>query len=631
MIAVRLLLTGARGLSLTRIFARKFGGLQVHRLHGRKSLSRRLPLIISGLLIAALAAFAFVGYQQLTTALFTAAKGRVRNVANLLARNFESSVPQLRTELAKAAADSAVVRTVRANDASSRLAADRFLANKLSKNPQAIGAELLDKNGKRMLWTNGPAAQKAPPLRDGHVQSAPPAGMLVGPIVADRGTLYHEATVPIVSPSGDTIGRLVEFRRVSSAQGAALIAALIGSDARLLFSSPGGKWNNLETIVPGPPAAHSGSTAASYTAADGSLRFGASAAVKSTPWVLWVDIPKNSILAPARRFLGIMALAGLLILIAGTIGAWSLSRQITTPLQDLALAAKDISAGDYTRRVTVRREDELGIMAETFNEMAHEIEESRREVEGRVSARTRELETALGELREAQETLVRKEKLAMLGLLAGGVGHELRNPLGVMTNAVYYLSAVLKDAPTEVTEYLDIVATQIRLSEKIVGDLLDFARIKPPQFENVSIQQIVDEQLKRAVSVNGIKIEHDFPADLPRVRVDRVQIGQVVLNLITNAVQAMNGHGAHITFRGRPAANGFVRLDVVDTGMGMAPAEMQRLFEPLFTTKARGIGLGLAVSRSLVLANGGVISAESSPGNGTTMSVSLPTIDRDRQ
>jgi signal transduction histidine kinase len=279
----------------------------------------------------------------------------------------------------------------------------------------------------------------------------------------------------------------------------------------------------------------------------------------------------------------------------------------------------------------VRREDELGIMAETFNEMAHEIEESRREVEGRVSARTRELETALGELREAQETLVRKEKLAMLGLLAGGVGHELRNPLGVMTNAIYYLSAVLKDAPTEVAEYLDIVATQIRLSEKIVGDLLDFARIRPPEFESVSVQQIVDEQLMRAGSMNGIRIEHDFPADLPRVRVDRVQIGQVVLNLITNAVQAMNGHGAHLTFRGRPAANGFVRLDVVDSGMGMTPAEMQRLFEPLFTTKARGIGLGLAVSRGLVLANGGVISADSRPGNGTTMSVSLPAADRDKR
>jgi signal transduction histidine kinase len=275
----------------------------------------------------------------------------------------------------------------------------------------------------------------------------------------------------------------------------------------------------------------------------------------------------------------------------------------------------------------VAREDELGVLADTFNIMTHEIQESQLEMEGRVAARTRELQTALAELGEAQETLVRKEKLAMLGLLAGGVGHELRNPLGVMTNAVYYLGAVLKQAPAEVAEYLGILRTQINLAEKIVGDLLDFARIKPPQTETVSIRQIVDDQLQRVGPLDGVTVQHDFPADLPSVRVDRIQIGQVVLNLITNALQSMNGNGANITFRGRRGENGFVRLEVIDSGIGMTSEQLAKLFEPLFTTKARGIGLGLAVSRGLVQANGGVISAESRSGAGTTMSVSLPTAD----
>jgi signal transduction histidine kinase len=267
----------------------------------------------------------------------------------------------------------------------------------------------------------------------------------------------------------------------------------------------------------------------------------------------------------------------------------------------------------------------MGFLADAFNGMAHQIDDSHHALEGRVAARTSELETALDELHATQETLVRKEKLAMLGLLAGGVGHELRNPLGVMTNAVYYLGAVLTEAPGEIKEYLDILGTQIRLAEKIVGDLLDFARIKPPQLETVPVKQLVDEQLLRAGSLEHVTIKHDFPSDLPSVRIDRVQIGQVVLNLITNALQAMNGNGAAITFRGRRAQDGFVRLDVIDTGTGMTPEQMGNLFEPLFTTKARGIGLGLAVSRGLVQANGGTISAESSPGAGTTMSVSLPT------
>jgi signal transduction histidine kinase len=600
----------------------------LHRLHGRKSLAWRLPLLISALLIAALAAFAFVGYQQLTRALMTAAKDRVQSAAHLLARTFETSVPQLRADLSRTASDSAVQRVLRTNNETNRAAAQRSLADKISKNTQVIALELRGKDGKRLVWADCPAAAKEPPMRDGHALSTPPKGLAVGAIVADRGTLFYEATIPIIASPTDTIGTLSQFRQVSSAQTAQLIGGLIGSDATLLFGSPGGIWTNLSTVVPTPPPIDlKGPSAISYAAADGSVRIGASAPVKLTPWILWVDIRTSAILAPARRFLGTMVLSGFLILIVGALGAWLITRRITAPLHDIALAARDISTGDYSRRVAVSREDELGVLADSFNGMAHEIEDSHRDLEGRVVARTSELATALGELRAAQESLVQKEKLAMLGLLAGGVGHELRNPLGVMTNAVYYLGAVLKDSPAEIREYLGILSTQINLSEKIVGDLLDFARIKPPRLESVSLKQVVDEQLQRAGSLEGVSVNHDFPHDLPNVRVDRVQIGQVVLNLITNALQSMNGNGANLTLRGRRAANGFVRLDVIDTGTGMTPDQMERLFEPLFTTKARGIGLGLAVSRGLVQANGGAISAESKTGAGTTMSVSLPTAD----
>jgi signal transduction histidine kinase len=557
----------------------------------------------------------------------TAAKDRAQSASNLLARTFDTQLPQLRADLSGTASDSAIQRFLRTKDPRDRSAAERSLVNKIAKNTQVIGMELRDRDGKRLLWVDGPDAAKAPPLRDGHVESTPPKGMLAGRIAADRGTLFYESTAPITRSPSDTIGTLAQFRQVGSAQSAKLIAGLIGSDATFLVGDGKGAWNDLVTAVPGPRLNSKGPSVLLYQAPDGSGRLGSWAVVRQAPWVVWVDFRTSSIVAPARRFLIGMALAGLLILIVGAIGAWLISRQITTPLQEIALAAKGISAGDYTRRVVVSREDELGVLGDSFNNMAHVIEDSHRELEGRVAARTRELETALGELRETQESLVRKEKLAMLGLLAGGVGHELRNPLGVMTNAIYYLGAVLKDAPAEIKEYLGILHTQIRLSEKIVSDLLDFARIKPPQLETVSVKQIVDDQLQRVGPLEGVEIEHDFPPDLPNVRVDKVQIGQVVLNLITNALQAMNGSGANLTFRGRHASAGFVRLDVIDTGTGITPDQMKKLFEPLFTTKARGIGLGLAVSRGLAEANGGEISATSSPGAGTTMSVSLPTAD----
>jgi signal transduction histidine kinase len=553
-----------------------------------------------------------------------AAKDRVESASSLLARSFESAPAQLRTDLTRTASDSTVRRLMGAEDPRNRAAAERFIADRISKTPQVIGIELRGKDGKRVLWVDGPAAAKGTPLRDGHAESAPPKGMVVGSIVADRGRIFYEAVVPITTTPKDTIGTLSQFRDVSSVEGAKLIGGLIGSDATLLFGSTTGLWTNLIKVVSGPKVNLKDPSAISFKGQDGSTRLGAMAAVKGTPWVVWVDVRTSTILAPARRFLGSMALAGLLILLVGALGAWLISRQITAPLHEIVRAANDISAGDYSRRVAVSREDELGFLGDSFNGMAQKIDDSQRVLEGRVAERTSELESALDELRETQETLVRKEKLAMLGVLAGGVGHELRNPLGVMTNAVYYLGAVLKDAPAEVVEYMGILQTQITLAEKIVGDLLDFARIKTPKFEIVSLQQIVDDQLARAGTLDHVSVKHDLAADLPKVRVDRVQIGQVVLNLITNALQSMNGN-AVLTFRGRRAADGFVRLDVIDTGSGITPAQMEKLFEPLFTTKARGIGLGLAVSRSLVQANGGVISAQSSPGTGTTMSVSLPT------
>jgi two-component system, NtrC family, sensor histidine kinase HydH len=188
---------------------------------------------------------------------------------------------------------------------------------------------------------------------------------------------------------------------------------------------------------------------------------------------------------------------------------------------------------------------------------------------------------------------------------------------------------VLKEATPDVKEYLGILRTQIGLSEKIVGDLLDFARLKPPTRETVTVERIVKEQLERVGPTENVVVKHDFPADLPPIRVDRVQIGQVVLNLLSNALQAMEGRGGTLTLRGRHNGNGSVKLDVIDTGVGMTREQLGKMFEPLYTTKARGIGLGLAVSRSLAEANGAAISAASELGQGSTVSVELPIAKAD--
>jgi signal transduction histidine kinase len=300
---------------------------------------------------------------------------------------------------------------------------------------------------------------------------------------------------------------------------------------------------------------------------------------------------------------------------------WIISRRITTPLSDLTSAAEAIAGGDLSRRVRAARSDEVGRLADAFNAMADQVQSGYSRLDTGIKERTSELETALTQLHETQEQLVRREKLAMLGQLASGVGHELRNPLGVMTNAIYYLEMIQPDAPVDVREYLGILRAQIGLAEKIVGDLLDFSRVRPPRRDVVALADVVAAQQGRLNLPAGVSLHVDVPDSLPRVSIDAVQIGQILFNLLVNAVQALEAGG---TVRvDTTVSDTHVRLHVQDDGPGV-PAELgAKIFEPLFTTKARGIGLGLAVSRSLAEANAGTLTLDESE-RGARFTLSLP-------
>lgn len=233
-----------------------------------------------------------------------------------------------------------------------------------------------------------------------------------------------------------------------------------------------------------------------------------------------------------------------------------------------------------------------------------------------------ERKEAQAALKEAEEQLIRREKLAMLGKLAGGVAHELRNPLGAISNAVYYLRMILEGSDEITDDYLDILLQEVENAEKIISDLLDFARIKSPSKRVLAINEIVDQVLEKKEIPDGIEVVVRIPTELPRVCVDPQQIEHVASNLITNAHQAMPRGGRLIISAEREEGN--VVLSIQDTGHGIPAHTMERLFEPLFTTKAKGIGLGLAISKHLLEGNDGTIKVESEEGVGSTFSLSLP-------
>ena len=295
--------------------------------------------------------------------------------------------------------------------------------------------------------------------------------------------------------------------------------------------------------------------------------------------------------------------------------------------ENMSISPVNNAAGKITHFVAVKENITERKWAE------EELHRWNRELESKVEERTRQLLAS-------QEELVRKEKLAILGQLSGSLGHELRNPLGVMSNAVYFLKIVLSDADETVQEYLEIIKKEIDSSLWIITDLLDFARTRPPRTTAVATRDLTEESLSRCVIPENIDLQSAIPDNLPRLRVDPLQTGQVLTNLITNAVQAMPAGGAlrlsarevsscesgvsEAETRDQKQKTDFIAISVTDSGEGISPENMEKLFQPLFTTKAKGIGLGLVVCKNLVTANGGRIEVESEPGKGTIFTVLLP-------
>lgn len=238
------------------------------------------------------------------------------------------------------------------------------------------------------------------------------------------------------------------------------------------------------------------------------------------------------------------------------------------------------------------------------------------ELEHRVEERTRQLQ-------DTQEQLVREEKLVTLGQLAGSVAHEIRNPLAIIKNAAYFLDSK-EDGDQDVRDAFGEINRALYTSNRIVGELLDYAR--DPRLETTDFSP--DEVVRRALSVVTIPANihvhrDDGPPDV-RFRADAGQIERILINLIQNAVHAMP-EGGRLTIQCRPVADGQVEIEVKDTGHGIEKDDLGKVFEPLFSKKVKGIGLGLALCKRYAELNHGKLSVESERNQGSTFRLTLPS------
>ena len=241
-----------------------------------------------------------------------------------------------------------------------------------------------------------------------------------------------------------------------------------------------------------------------------------------------------------------------------------------------------------------------------------------------VAERTASLRAAIVELEDTQVQLLRQERLAAVGQLASSVGHELRNPLGVLMNVLYLIEAGAAHGGSDALgRHVATAKREVMAATLIVSDLLDYATSRGPIVATVDLCELMAEALSVVPAPAGVEVEERCDPGLV-IDADRDQIRQVFLNLISNAYDAMPAGGV-LTVAATAVAEG-AQITVTDTGVGMDDQTREGIFTPFFSKKARGIGLGLAVTKRIMESHGGTITVASAPSAGTTFTLALPSV-----
>ncbi|HYM82456.1 MAG TPA: ATP-binding protein [Candidatus Limnocylindria bacterium] len=323
------------------------------------------------------------------------------------------------------------------------------------------------------------------------------------------------------------------------------------------------------------------------------------------------QIPKSAAYFASRRLLTNLVLVALGLLLIAAVASILWSARVTRSLAHLDDAARAIGRGLFNVHVAVRSRDEMGQLAESFNQMANEL-----------NARDQAL-------KQAQGQLIHSEKMAAFGQLGAGIAHEIKNPLAGIQGIVQ-LTARSLPADDALLVPLRTIEKETKRCRGIVDSLLKFARQEKLQLEPTALADVVrdtDIIMRHEMNLRGVTLNTSVPADLPQVQGSANQLQQVLMNLLLNAEQAMEARGeGKVEVTAIASPDGFVELRVADDGPGMPQHVQARIFEPFFTTKptGKGTGLGLSVTFGIVRDHGGTIRVESTEGRGTTFFLRLP-------
>ena len=348
------------------------------------------------------------------------------------------------------------------------------------------------------------------------------------------------------------------------------------------------------------------------------------------------------------------AFAATTILVLALILSALLRRNVIRPVGALVAGTRRVAQGDLDYRLPAAAPDELGELSRSFNAMADALRQARADATGVLDTLEQRVDERTRALQVAQTQLLQAEKLASLGRLSASIAHEINNPLmGILTYArlmTRQLRGAEPDRPeTRATlQRLALIERETQRCSTIVRSLLDFARQREPAFAAVHVQAVLDEALAlvgNRLTLQSVTVTRTMDPS-PPVRADFGQLRQALLNILINACDAMPDGGSLQIAVGAagpaPAGAGSstpdesalptaIRVVVTDTGRGISPEHLSRIFDPFFSTKEMGTGLGLSVVHGIIQNHGGTIAVESQVGVGTTVTIRLPVASAEAQ
>jgi signal transduction histidine kinase len=304
-------------------------------------------------------------------------------------------------------------------------------------------------------------------------------------------------------------------------------------------------------------------------------------------------------------------------LLAGSVASALLARRTARPIQALIRGVAAVGRGDFGHRIEVTSQDELGQLSAAFNEMS----------------------TQLARVRDLEDRLRRADRLAALGTMAAGIAHDIRNPLTSILIFSQLMSLHYED-PDVREKFNRIVPRELERMQSVIEDMMELARPASVQREPASLNEILSQALElfeSQITTQGITVSPEYKFDLPVCLADRKRLHRCFSNLVSNAIQAMPS-GGDLTVRTRqipamvPPDAGLpdsrpvsaIEVTIADTGQGIPADRLSRIFDPFYTTKEKGLGLGMAIAHRIIEDHQGTIDVQSQVGLGSTFTVCIP-------